>query len=272
MSIFANGHTRLLVQGITGREGSFHARQMLEYGTQVVAGVTPGKGGQTFEGKVPVFNTVADAVRETGANASVIYVPPMAAAAAVIEAADATVRVPQRGRAESLNLAAAATVCLFECARRSGGGGEASLQAMIGAAAHDLRSPLTALKGFGYALEKRWDHLRARAAVDKMRDLRLSPHLSIVQPVDARPAAKPSLYSRVFFRFIDWLRQRIAQASLVGDKPIFHNSQFPWLATLEARAPAIRAELTGLLAERSKLPAFHEISPDVGMITSDDQW
>jgi succinyl-CoA synthetase alpha subunit len=89
VSIFANGHTRLVIQGITGREGSFHARQMLEYGTQVVAGVTPGKGGQTFEGKVPVFNTVADAVRETGANTSVIYVPPMAAAAAVIEAADA---------------------------------------------------------------------------------------------------------------------------------------------------------------------------------------
>jgi succinyl-CoA synthetase alpha subunit len=89
VSIFANGHTRLLIQGITGREGSFHARQMLEYGTQVVAGVTPGKGGQKFESKVPVFNTVADAVRETGANASVIYVPPMAAAAAVIEATDA---------------------------------------------------------------------------------------------------------------------------------------------------------------------------------------
>ena len=89
MSIFADAGTRLLVQGITGREGSFHTRQMLEYGTSVVAGVTPGKGGQTFEGKVPVFNTVADAVRATGANASVIYVPPMAAAAAVIEAADA---------------------------------------------------------------------------------------------------------------------------------------------------------------------------------------
>ena len=88
MSIFADQHTRLLVQGITGREGSFHTRQMLEYGTAVVAGVTPGKGGQTFEGKVPVFNTVAEAVRATGANASVIYVPPMAAAAAVIEAAD----------------------------------------------------------------------------------------------------------------------------------------------------------------------------------------
>jgi succinyl-CoA synthetase alpha subunit len=89
MSIFVDGQTRLLVQGITGREGSFHSRQMLEYGTEVVAGVTPGKGGQTFEGKVPVFNTVDEAVRATGANVSVIYVPPMAAAAAVIEAADA---------------------------------------------------------------------------------------------------------------------------------------------------------------------------------------
>jgi succinyl-CoA synthetase alpha subunit len=89
MSIFADAGTRLLVQGVTGREGSFHTRQMLEYGTQVVGGVTPGKGGQVFEGKVPVFNTVAEAVAETGSNASVIYVPPMAAAAAVIEAADA---------------------------------------------------------------------------------------------------------------------------------------------------------------------------------------
>ncbi|HEU4474395.1 MAG TPA: succinate--CoA ligase subunit alpha [Gemmatimonadales bacterium] len=91
MSIFADANTRLLVQGITGREGSFHTRQMLEYGTNVVAGVTPGKGGQTFEGKVPVFNTVAEAVTATGANASVIYVPPMGAAAAVIEAADAEI-------------------------------------------------------------------------------------------------------------------------------------------------------------------------------------
>ena len=87
MSIFVDRDTRLLVQGITGREGSFHARQMLEYGTALVAGVTP--GGQKFEGKVPVFNTVDAAVRATGANASVIYVPPMAAAAAVFEAADA---------------------------------------------------------------------------------------------------------------------------------------------------------------------------------------
>ena len=89
MSILANGNTRLLVQGITGREGSFHARQMLEYGTNIVAGVTPGKGGQKFEQKVPVFNTVAQAVQATGANTAVIYVPPMAAAAAIVEAADA---------------------------------------------------------------------------------------------------------------------------------------------------------------------------------------
>ena len=89
MSVFADGTTRLVIQGITGREGSFHARQMIEYGTNVVAGVTPGKGGQTFEGKVPVFNTVAEAVRATGATTSVIYVPPMGAAAAVIESADA---------------------------------------------------------------------------------------------------------------------------------------------------------------------------------------
>jgi len=94
----------------------------------------------------------------------------------------------------------------------------------------------------------------------------------IVQPVDARPAGKSSVYSRVFFRFIDWLRQRIASASLVGDRPIFQNSQFPWIPELEAQTPAIRAELTELLAERQHLPAFHEISPDVGMITSDDQW
>jgi succinyl-CoA synthetase alpha subunit len=89
MSIFADASTRLVVQGITGREGSFHTRQMIEYGTQVVAGVTPGKGGQTFEGKVPIFNTVAEAARATGANTSVIYVPPMGAAAAIAEAGDA---------------------------------------------------------------------------------------------------------------------------------------------------------------------------------------
>ena len=92
MSIFVDRGTRLLVQGITGRDGSFHAKQMMEYGTQVVAGVTPGKGGQTFEGKVPVFNTVAEAVAATGANASVIYVPPAGAAGAIYEAADAGLR------------------------------------------------------------------------------------------------------------------------------------------------------------------------------------
>ena len=93
MSIFVDKTTRLVVQGITGRDGSFHSKQMLAYGTNVVAGVTPGKGGQTFEGTVPVFNTVADAVAATGANTSVIYVPAIYAADAVFEAADAGVRL-----------------------------------------------------------------------------------------------------------------------------------------------------------------------------------
>jgi succinyl-CoA synthetase alpha subunit len=91
VSVFINDSTRLVVQGITGRDGSFHTRQMIAYGTKVVAGVTPGKGGQTFEGAVPIFNTVADAVRATGANTSVIYVPAKFAADAVFEAADAGV-------------------------------------------------------------------------------------------------------------------------------------------------------------------------------------
>tara|TARA_Y100000589_G_scaffold324423_1_gene360603 strand:- start:69 stop:938 length:870 start_codon:yes stop_codon:yes gene_type:complete len=88
MSVLVNENTKVIVQGITGGEGSFHAKQMLEYGTQVVGGVTPGKGGQTFEG-VPVFNSVAEAVAETGANASVIFVPPPFAGDAIMEAADA---------------------------------------------------------------------------------------------------------------------------------------------------------------------------------------
>lgn len=88
MSILVDKDTRLVVQGITGNEGTFHTLQMIEYGTNVVAGVTPGKGGTTHEG-IPVFNTVEDAVRETGANASVIYVPPPFAADAMMEAADA---------------------------------------------------------------------------------------------------------------------------------------------------------------------------------------
>jgi len=89
VTIFADAATRLLVQGITGRDGSFHAKQMMAYGTKVVAGVTPGKGGQRFEGEVPVFNTVSEAVQATGANSSVIYVPPALAAGAIAEAADA---------------------------------------------------------------------------------------------------------------------------------------------------------------------------------------
>ena len=93
MSIFIDGRTTLVVQGITGRDGSFHAKQMLEYGTCVVAGVTPGKGGQKFESKVPIFDTMTRAVAETGANTSVIYVPPMFAADAIMEAADAGIKL-----------------------------------------------------------------------------------------------------------------------------------------------------------------------------------
>jgi succinyl-CoA synthetase alpha subunit len=90
MSILVDKNTRLVVQGITGKEGTFHTKQMVEYGTNVVAGVTPGKGGTTHE-NIPVFNTVADSVREAGVNVSVIYVPPAFAADAVMEAADAGV-------------------------------------------------------------------------------------------------------------------------------------------------------------------------------------
>jgi succinyl-CoA synthetase alpha subunit len=88
LSVLVDKNTRLVVQGITGKEGTFHTKQMVEYGTNVVGGVTPGKGGTTHEG-IPVFNTVADAVREQGANVSVIYVPPPFAADAIMEAADA---------------------------------------------------------------------------------------------------------------------------------------------------------------------------------------
>jgi len=95
MSIFVDGTNRVVVQGITGRDGSFHTRQMMAYGTRVVAGVTPGKGGRDFEGPggtvVPVYDTVAEAVAETGADASVVYVPPAFAASAIMEAADAGV-------------------------------------------------------------------------------------------------------------------------------------------------------------------------------------
>jgi succinyl-CoA synthetase alpha subunit len=92
MTILVNKDTRLVVQGITGREGEFHSRQMLEYGTNVVAGMTPGKGGSMVAG-VPVFNTMREAVNATGANASIIYVPAPAAADAVLEAADAGVKL-----------------------------------------------------------------------------------------------------------------------------------------------------------------------------------
>jgi len=89
MSILVDENSRVVVQGITGKEGSFHTQQMIEYGTNVVAGVTPGKGGEKFEDKVPVFNTMAEAVEETGANVSAIFVPPAFAPDAIFEAADA---------------------------------------------------------------------------------------------------------------------------------------------------------------------------------------
>lgn len=92
MSIFVNKETKLLVQGITGREGQFHTRQCVEYGTQVVAGVTPGKAGQKMD-DVPVFNTVKDAVSTTGANCSMIFVPPPFAADAIMEAVDAEIEL-----------------------------------------------------------------------------------------------------------------------------------------------------------------------------------
>jgi succinyl-CoA synthetase alpha subunit len=87
MSILVSKHTKVLVQGITGGEGSFHTHQMIEYGTRIVAGVTPGRGGEKFDGNVPVFDTVEEAVNRTGTNASVIFVPASFAADAVLEAA-----------------------------------------------------------------------------------------------------------------------------------------------------------------------------------------
>src|SRR2546430_3341856 len=94
MSIFIDQQTRLVVQGITGRDGSFHARQMIAYGTTVVAGVTPGKGGQRFDDTVPVFDTVAEAVRETQANTAVIHVPAAGGPPALFEAPRAGVPPP----------------------------------------------------------------------------------------------------------------------------------------------------------------------------------
>ena len=92
MAIWVNNDTRLLVQGITGKEGTFHALGCRDYGTKVVAGVTPGKGGETVEG-IPVFDSVAEAREATGANASMIFVPPPFAADAIMEAADAGIEL-----------------------------------------------------------------------------------------------------------------------------------------------------------------------------------
>jgi succinyl-CoA synthetase alpha subunit len=101
MSILLNKNSKVIVQGITGTEGTFHTSQMIEYGTKIVGGVTPGKGGQVYSGKgensfltpVNIFNTVKDAVKETGANASIIFVPPSFAADAILEAIDAEIEL-----------------------------------------------------------------------------------------------------------------------------------------------------------------------------------
>lgn len=93
MSVLVDANTRLLVQGITGKAGSFHARACLEYGTRVVAGVTPARGGEKFEDKIPIYDTVSEAVRATGANASMIFVPPEFAGDAILEAADAGIQL-----------------------------------------------------------------------------------------------------------------------------------------------------------------------------------
>jgi succinyl-CoA synthetase alpha subunit len=93
MSILVDKNTRLLVQGITGKAGGFHAKSCMEYGTNVVAGVTPGRGGETFEGKVPVYNTVTEARKQTGCNATMIFVPAAGAADSILEAADAGVEL-----------------------------------------------------------------------------------------------------------------------------------------------------------------------------------
>ena len=98
MSILVDEKTRVVIQGITGKEGMFHTRQMVEYGTKVVAGVTPGKGGQRMDG-IPVFNTVMEAVKETHASASAIFVPPGFAADSILEAADSGISAIEIGRA-----------------------------------------------------------------------------------------------------------------------------------------------------------------------------
>ncbi|MFT3922800.1 MAG: succinate--CoA ligase subunit alpha [Myxococcales bacterium] len=93
MAILVGKQTRLLVQGITGSQGAFHTRGCRDYGTNVVAGITPGKGGEKFDGSIPIYNTVRDAVKETGANASMVFVPPPFAADAILEAIDAEVEL-----------------------------------------------------------------------------------------------------------------------------------------------------------------------------------
>ena len=111
MAIWVNENTRLLCQGITGGAGSFHCKQMIEYGTNLVAGVTPGKGGQIFEDQAPIFNTVKEAVAETDTNASVIYVPPPFAADAIlrpsVQASSSSWQLPKGSVLDMLKVRAA---------------------------------------------------------------------------------------------------------------------------------------------------------------------
>ncbi|SAI37514.1 asparaginyl beta-hydroxylase [Bordetella ansorpii] len=95
---------------------------------------------------------------------------------------------------------------------------------------------------------------------------------AITTPPAPSAPSKSGVLSRALFRLVEWLHRRIANASEVGDHPIFDNALFPWVGDLESRAPGISAELRSLLEDRKRLPAFHELSPDVGMITADDQW
>ncbi|VFR16192.1 lipid A-myristate beta-hydroxylase [plant metagenome] len=93
-----------------------------------------------------------------------------------------------------------------------------------------------------------------------------------MQTASLPPSRPPRLTSRLLFRFVEWIQDRIARASLVGDQPIFDNARFPWLTALETQAPGIREEVASLLDDRKRMPSFHELSPEVEMITADDQW
>lgn len=120
-------------------------------------------------------------------------------------------------------------------------------------------------------MEARSPRAGSLAFADQISEPYESP--KTVQPIDtAQPKSSPTLFSRAFFAVVDVIHNAIARASLVGDHPIFDSKAFPWVSRLEAAAPAIRAELQEILRDRDRLPAFHELSPDVATITTDRQW